>query len=66
MTRGSTQSDRYAGDSLTRGTIPANVHFEPEQERIAELTAKRDALPMDSTARAIIIETLRRDYAIEP
>jgi hypothetical protein len=64
MARSNIQSDRFVGDNLKRGTIPANVHFETEAERIAELTANANSLPPDSTARQTIIEVLRRDYGV--
>jgi hypothetical protein len=57
------QKDMHDGQHR-RGTIPASVHFETEEERIAELTAKRDALPPGSTARQIICDCLLRDYDI--
>ena len=66
MARSNTQLDPYAGDAVTRGKIPQNAHFQNEEERIAELRAKANALPADSTARAILVETLRRDYGVEP
>lgn len=62
MTRSNIQRDVHSGGK--RGTIPQNVYFETQADRIASLTRMVNNLPRDSSKRAILIETLRRDYDV--
>jgi hypothetical protein len=57
------QKDMHAG-ATNRAFIPDNIKVETTSDRIAQLTARAKSLPYESTARAIVIETLQRGYAV--
>lgn len=47
------------------GIMPDNVRVETRGQRVRQLKLKADSLPEGSSSRAIVLETLRRDYGIE-